>query len=196
MRARSFLRLSVVFTVLSVIAAAGPPASRGASPVASATPLDTAAIERVLGLHGTMVEGVFKVTKPRGDLNVRLDGFDLTPRMGLTGWFAFLPHGGAAMLMGDLPLAEDEIQPVLSALEEGGVEVSGLHNHFLGEEPRIMFLHVGGMGDPTALSRGLRGALDAIDRVRASRRGAASAPPAPSRTWRMEFPYARPGRRA
>jgi hypothetical protein len=124
--------------------------------------LDTQAIEQALGLKGQTKDGVFKLTRPRDELRVELDGFTITPPMGLTAWVAFRPHGGQAMIMGDLPVLEDELQPVLSALIEAGVEVSALHNHFFGERPHVMFLHVGGMGDPAKLAGGLRSALDVL----------------------------------
>ncbi len=130
------------------------------------SPLDSQAIARILQLSGNTTDGVFKVTKPRTDITVVMDGFPITPRMGLTAWLAFQPHGNRVMVMGDLPLLEDELQPVLSALMEHGIEVSALHNHFIGEDARVMFLHVGGTGDPVMLATGLRAALDAIEQVR------------------------------
>ncbi|MBI3326120.1 MAG: DUF1259 domain-containing protein [Nitrospinae bacterium] len=123
-------------------------------------------IEQTLGLSGTTTDGVLKVTKPRQDLPIMVDGFPITPRMGLTAWMAFVPHGNQTMLMGDLPLAEDELQPVLSTLMAHGLEVSALHNHFLGDEPPVMFLHVGGMADAATLARGLRATWDVIERLR------------------------------
>lgn len=135
---------------------------------AASMTMDTSAIERELGFKGSVSEGAFKATLPRQDLRVAVDGFPITPRMGLTAWVAFQPHGPKAMLMGDLPVAQDELQPVLTALMNNGVDISGLHNHFLGEDTRIMFLHVGGMGDPVALARGVRAAFDAIRKVRAA----------------------------
>ncbi|HET6201544.1 MAG TPA: DUF1259 domain-containing protein [Planctomycetota bacterium] len=158
-----------LFTVLSAVLLSAFLARARQEPTSSPGPLDARAIEQILGLSGSTVDGVFKVTKPRSDLRVTMDGFPIPPRMGLTGWLAFRPHAGGAMVMGDLPLLESELQPVLTALVEGGVEVSALHNHFVGEQPRVMFLHVGGMGDPLPLARGLRAALDAIDGLRASR---------------------------
>jgi hypothetical protein len=134
--------------------------------VAMAPSMDTAGVEKALGLKGTTTDGVFRVNWPRQDLHVTMDGFPITPRMGLTAWFALRPSGHGAMLMGDIPLVQDELQPVLTALMANGLEVSGLHNHFMGEDARVMFLHVGGMGDPVALARGLRTAIDAIHTVR------------------------------
>ena len=130
--------------------------------------LDTQAIARILRLAGSTTDGVFKVAKPRTDIAVVMDGFPITPRMGLTAWLAFQPHGKHAMVMGDLPLLDDELQPVLSSLMERGLEVSALHNHFIGENARVMFLHVGGLGDPVRLATGLRAALNQMSATRST----------------------------
>jgi hypothetical protein len=161
MGARSFSNTLAAIAIIFALHTSNPGGAWAARPA----PLDTRAIERVLGMHGTTADGAFRVTQPREELRVTLDGFSITPRMGLTAWMAFCPHGDGAMLMGDIPLLEEEIQPVLSALAGSGVEVTALHNHFVRESPRVMFLHVGGMGDPLALARGLRAAFDAIARA-------------------------------
>ena len=151
--------------------------------MAMAETIDTAAVEQAIGIKGAMTDGVFRVNWPRKDIRVAMDGFPITPRMGVTAWMAFRPTGHGAMLMGDMPLLQDELQPVLSALMTNGVEVSGLHNHFSGEAPHVMFLHVGGMSDPVALARGLRAALDAIQAVRSA---AATPPPLPTLTSNLD----------
>lgn len=149
--------------------AASPPAAV-ASTTAGATPLDTHAIEEAIGLTGaTMADGVFRITKPRGDLKVSLDGFPITPRMGLAGWVAFRAHASGALLLGVMPVTTDELQAVVSALVNAGLEPTALHPHYVGEEPRISFVHFGGLGSPVALARGVRDVLDAIVRVRAAR---------------------------
>ena len=149
--------------------AASPPAAV-ATTTAGATPLDTHAIEEAIGLTGaTMADGVFRITKPRGDLKVSLDGFPITPRMGLAGWVAFRAHASGALLLGVMPVTTDELQAVVSALVNAGLEPTALHPHYVGEEPRISFVHFGGLGSPVALARGVRDVLDAIVRVRAAR---------------------------
>jgi uncharacterized protein YceK len=143
----------------------GSPAAAGA-----AAALDTHAIEEAIGLTGTtMADGAFRVTKPRGDLKVALDGFPITPRMGLVGWAAFRSHASGAMMLGVMPVATDELQPVVSALTNAGLETTAVHPHFVGEEPRIVFVHFGGLGSPVALGRGVHDVLDAIVRVRTGR---------------------------
>ena len=144
-----------------------PPA---ATPPPATTSLDTGAIEEASGLSGAVVgDGVFRITKPRGDLKVTLDGFPLTPRMGLVGWFAFRPHASGAMLTGVMPVAVDELQAVVSALANAGLEPTALHPHFVGEEPRILFVHFDGVGNVIALARGVRDVQEAIVRIRAAR---------------------------
>jgi hypothetical protein len=115
-----------------------------------------------------MSDGVFRITRPRGDLKVVLDGFPITPRMGLAGWVAFRPHASGAMLIGVMPVAADELQTVVSALANAGLEATALHPHFVGEEPRITFIHFGGVGNAVALARGVRDVQDAIVRSRAA----------------------------
>lgn len=152
--------------------AAARPATGAASaaPLPATTTLDTAAIEEASGLTGAvMPDGVFRITKPRGDLKVTLDGFPITPRMGLAGWAAFQPHASGALLIGRMPVAADELQGVVSALANAGLETTMLHGHFVGEEPRVRFVHFLGLGNPVALARGVRDVHEAIVRVRAAR---------------------------
>ncbi len=149
--------------------ASGPPALAPAAG-APANGFDTHSIEEAVGLTGaTMPDGVFRITKPRGDLKVALDGFAITPRMGLAGWVAFRAHPSGAYLLGVMPVASDELAGVVSALVNAGLEPAALHPHFVGEEPRIAFVHFRGLGNVVALARGVRDVLDAIVRARAAR---------------------------
>ena len=124
--------------------------------VATATKpsLNTARIEELTGARGALnaVEGVFKVSVPRSDLAVTAAGVRLTPPMGLTSWAAFKRAGAGTVVMGDMVLLEDQVNPVMSAALDGGLEVTALHNHFFQESPRVMFMHIGGMGDEAALA--------------------------------------------
>jgi uncharacterized protein DUF1259 len=116
--------------------------------------LDTARIERLTGAKGTLdeKEGVFKVSVPRTDLAVTAAGVRVTPPMGLTSWAAFQRAGSRTMVMGDLVLLEDQVNPVMSAALDAGLEVSALHNHFFWDTPRVMFMHIGGVGDESVLA--------------------------------------------
>jgi hypothetical protein len=116
--------------------------------------LDGQKIEQLTGAKGKLdeKENVFKVSMPRSDLNVTSDGVKLTPAMGLTCWAAFTPMGGHTMVMGDQVLLEDQVNPVMSVALENGLEVTALHNHFAGDNPRVMFMHIGGTGDEEKLA--------------------------------------------
>jgi hypothetical protein len=100
-------------------------------------------------------EGVFKVSLPRKDIAATAAGVRMTPGMGLTAWAAFMKSGAHAMVMGDIVLLEDQVNPVMSAALDAGLEVTALHNHFFWDTPKIMFMHVGGMGDEKALATGI-----------------------------------------
>jgi hypothetical protein len=116
--------------------------------------LDTATIERLTGAKGELneQEGVFKVTVPRTDLDVSAAGVKLLPPMGLTSWAAFQKAGDRTMVMGDLVMLEDQVNPVMSVALENGLEVTALHNHFSWDAPKVMFMHIGGLGDEAKLA--------------------------------------------
>ena len=133
--------------------------------------LDTAAIERITGLKGTLIEqeNVFKVTSPRSDVKITVDGWTMPPFMGLTSWAAFTEGKGApAMVMGDLVLFQDEVNPVISVLLDNGLAVTALHNHFFYDEPKVYFMHIGGEGSAEKLAAGVRQALDKVKEIRGS----------------------------
>jgi hypothetical protein len=138
---------------------------------AQAPDLDTARIEGVTGLRGTWnaAEKVFKVTSPRGDVPVNVDGWTMPPFMGLTSWAAFMKGKTAdAVVAGDLVLFQDEVSPAMSAALENGLSVTALHNHFFFDEPKVYFMHIGGEGRIEELAWGVRRALDAVKAVRAA----------------------------
>jgi hypothetical protein len=132
--------------------------------------LDHAKIEEVTGLKGTFneAERVFKVTSPRGDLGIKVDDWKMPAFMGLTSWASFM-EGKAeeAMVMGDLVLLQDEVNPVMSALFEAGLAVTALHNHFFYDVPKVYFMHIGGEGNAEQLAKGVRAALDKVAAIRA-----------------------------
>ncbi len=110
--------------------------------------MDTARIERLTGAKGVLdeKEGVFKVSVPRADLAVTAGGVRITPPMGLTSWAAFKPAGGETVVMGDLVLLEDQVNPVMSTALDQRLEVTALHNHFFWDTPKVMFMHIAGVG--------------------------------------------------
>src|SRR5467141_265571 len=116
--------------------------------------LDTAKIEQLTGLKGKLdeKEGVFKVSYPRNDIGSAAAGVKLTPPLGLTAWAAFSGGGAHTMVMGDVVLTEDQVNPAMSAALNNGLEVTALHNHFFWDSPKVMFMHIGGMGDESKLA--------------------------------------------
>ncbi|MBI3850035.1 MAG: DUF1259 domain-containing protein [Verrucomicrobia bacterium] len=133
--------------------------------------IDTAAIERLTGLKGAFneQEDVFKVSAPRTDVKVAVDEWVMPPFMGLTSWAAFTPGKTAeAMVMGDLVLFQDEVNPVMSAALDAGLNVTALHNHFFFDEPKVFFMHIGGEGSVERVATGVRKALDKVKEIRAA----------------------------
>ncbi len=121
---------------------------------------DIGEVEKVLGAKGMMQEGAVVFSFPRTDLKVTIDGESVPTALGFGSWTAWKEMGNEFMVMGDLVLLEKEINPVISALAEADIHVTAIHNHFIGEEPRIMYMHIGGMGTGSALARGIRNGLD------------------------------------
>src|SRR5947209_233854 len=115
----------------------------------------------------TAPDGVVRVAWARTDVAVTVDGMPLKPFAGLGSWAAFTaaPHG--AMVMGDTVVFQDEVSPAMDAAFAAGLEVTGLHNHFFFDEPKVYFMHIGGHGDPDKLAAAVKGVWDAIKKVRA-----------------------------
>lgn len=121
----------------------------------AASKLDMHRILEVTGGKGQFdeKEGTFKVSMPRTDLSVTVAGVRVTPPLGLTSWAAFKPAGEKTMVMGDMVVTEDQVSPVMDAALEGGLEVTALQNHFLWDSPKVMFMHIGGIGTEEDLAR-------------------------------------------
>lgn len=132
----------------------------GLSVSASAADDNWARVGEALGKTGTeMPGGVYKVGLPRSDLKVTLDGVDIKPGFALGSWLAFEKMGTESMVMGDLVLTSEEVNPVMAKLLAGGIEVTALHNHLLRNQPFTMYMHVLGRGDPVKLATVLHAAL-------------------------------------
>src|SRR6266852_4189471 len=118
---------------------------------------DWKAVEQALGRSGQLQgDGAYKFGLPRGDLKVTVDAVQVKPTLALGSWVAFSSPGQDAMLMGDLVLAEDEVSPVMLALEENGLQITALHNHVLHETPRVMYMHIAGHGDAVKLAGSMK----------------------------------------
>lgn len=119
-----------------------------------------AAVDQALGRPGsTQADGVRRYGFPRSDLHVTLDGIAIKPALALGGWLAFEPMRSNAMVMGDLVLTQDEVNPVMSELLKGGIQVTAVHNHLLRSSPMTIYMHVEGRGDPARLAATLHAAL-------------------------------------
>src|SRR6266403_785361 len=116
--------------------------------------LDTAKIDNLTGLKGKLneKEGVYKITLPRTDVKVVVDGWTMPAFMGLGTWAAFTETKSGVMVMGDTVLFEDEVNPVMSVALDNGLSVTALHNHFFFDQPKVYFMHVGGEGSAEKLA--------------------------------------------
>lgn len=136
-----------------------------------ASALDTAKIDNITGLKGKLneKEGVYRVTFPRGDVKVAVDGWTMPPFMGLGTWAAFTQGSHTeAMVMGDTVLFEDEANPAMSVALENGLSVTALHNHFFFDHPKVYFMHIEGQGTVEELAGAVRKVYDKIKEVRAA----------------------------
>jgi uncharacterized protein DUF1259 len=147
--------------------------------VASAADMDWKKVDQALGKAGAdQPGGVHKYGLPRTDLHVTVDGVVIKPSLALGGWLAFKSMGSEAMVMGDLVMAEDEINPVMSRLFANGITVTAVHNHLLRAQPPTFYMHVAGQGDPVKLAAALHDALGA-SKTPLGVSGASASPPAP-----------------
>ena len=120
---------------------------------AQSMPADYGDVLKTLGKQGDFKDGVLKINIPRSDLKVTIDGIATPTPFGFGGWLAMTKGtGGNDVMMGDLVLLEDEVNPVMSALLTNGLEVTALHNHFFFESPRIFYMHVHGHGKAADLA--------------------------------------------
>jgi Domain of Unknown Function (DUF1259) len=146
------------------------------SATAQDMPSEYKAVLTALGKGGDFKEGVLKVNIPRSDLRVTINQRPTPTPFGFGGWIALTKGSdGSEVLMGDLVLTEDEVNPVMSAVLDNGLDVTALHNHFFWEQPRIFYMHVHGMGSAAELTRRVKPAIDLIDQS-AKRASAAPAP--------------------
>ena len=144
------------FMVIGVLIVA---ISAQADEAKQASKLPTSAIEKAIGKAGEMKDEVYKISLPRKDLSVIVKGVKVKPGLALGSWVAFKEAGNEAVMDGDLVLTEEEVGPVFQKLRKEGIEVTALHNHLIGETPRVMFLHVAGKGDAGRMAKQIKEAL-------------------------------------
>lgn len=151
--------LKIAVALHAAVALTGtPPGAQAAVP--ESLELDTAGINQVLGRAGKVNAGVYQVGVPRAE-RITEDGIELPPALGVATAINFQPTGGRrAAITGDFVLLGSEVQPVIRALQQAGIEVTALHSHMLDESPRLYFMHFWAHDDALALARGLRAALD------------------------------------
>ena len=134
--------------------------------IAQEMPADYQEVLNILGKKGDFKAAVLKVNIPRNDLKMTIQGFPTPTPFGFGGWIAFTKaSGGAEVMMGDLVLLQDEVNPVMSALLDNGIEVTALHNHFFWDDPHVYFMHVHGMGKAVDLAHRVKPGLDLIANV-------------------------------
>ena len=121
---------------------------------------DWKAVEDAIGRPGQIQPGdVIKFGMPRKDLHVVLDGVEIKPALALGSWAAFKRDGSSAMIMGDLVLTDNEVEPVMMKLQEGGIHESAVHNHLIGESPHVMYMHIASHGDAAQMAKTIRDAV-------------------------------------
>lgn len=132
--------------------------------------LNTGRIDELTGLKGKMneKEGVYKITFPRNDVKIVVDGWTMPPFMGLGTWAAFTATQNGAMVMGDTVLFEDEVNAAMSVALDNGLNVTALHNHFFFDEPKVFFMHIEGEGPTDKLAGAVRKVYDTIKQTRAA----------------------------
>jgi hypothetical protein len=137
-------------------------------------------VEAAMGRPGQMQPGdVIKFGMPRKDLHVVLNGVDIKPGLALGSWVAFKRDGGGAMVMGDLVITEDEVEPVMMKLQEGGINESAVHNHLISESPHVMYMHIASHGDAVQMAKAIHDAL-ALTKTPGPDAASAAAPTAAS----------------
>jgi Domain of Unknown Function (DUF1259) len=136
----------------------------------SSAALDGAKIDQITGLKGKLneKEGVYKVTWPRSDVKVVVDGWTMPPFMGLGTWAAFTETNSGTMVMGDTVLFEDEVNAAMTTALDNGLNVTALHNHFFFDHPKVFFMHIEGDGSLDQLAGAVKKTYDAVKQVRAS----------------------------
>src|SRR5213594_3644466 len=129
---------------------------------------NTARIDELTGLKGKMneKEGVYKVTFPRADVKIVVDGWTMPPFMGLGTWAAFTETKDGAMVMGDTVLFEDEVNAAMTAALDNGLSVTALHNHFFYDKPKVFFMHIEGEGSVDQLARAVKKMYDSVKAIR------------------------------
>jgi Domain of Unknown Function (DUF1259) len=142
--------------------------SKGMGPMnmKGGTPIDTATIQRIMGIKGKSNNGEYKITIPQNDLNVTVDEFKIIPAMGLSTWVAFTPSKDGVMFMGDIVITENDLKAVQQEIIRQGLTTTAIHNHFVRNHPNIMYMHMGGSGNTEVMAQKAKAVLDKVTEVR------------------------------
>ncbi len=154
-------RLSTA-VLIGFLVSLGPAAQTPQTPAPPTAPagLDVVAIDRAIGRSGAILGDVYKVSFPRTDLTVKVGDVTVKPGLALVSWAAFKSAGAAASIVhGDLVLLDSELNPVISGLQQHDFQITAVHNHLIGETPRVMYAHYWGRGNAVTLAEGLKDAL-------------------------------------
>jgi len=156
----SKILLGVTVTIASLGCGSLATGQTTSSAPTSAPASDWKQVEDAMGRPGQIQPGdVIKFGMPRKDLHVVLDGVEIKPGLALGSWVAFERDGAGTMVMGDLVLTEDEVEPVMMKLQEDGIQESALHNHLIGESPHVMYMHIASHGDPVQMAKAIHDAV-------------------------------------
>lgn len=177
----TFENTKAVLILLSAISIAASPQVS----VAQDVPSDYQQVMKIVGKPGDYKANVLKVNIPRNDLYMQIAGFSVPTPFGFGGWFAMTKgNGGEEVVMGDFVLTQEEVNPVMSALLDHGLEVTALHNHFFWDEPRVFFMHIHGHGKALDLANDLKPAIDLIGKSKPA--GGSQTPSAPAKQGALD----------
>jgi uncharacterized protein DUF1259 len=170
------MKLKAIYFLAAVVLITLVSWSQGSKSTKASAPADWKDVDAAMGRAGQdQPDGTHKFALPRKDMNVTVNGVQVKAGLALGSWVAFKSTAhGDAMAMGDLVLAEDEVAPVMQELQSGGIEITALHNHLIGETPRVMYMHIHGMGKAASLAKGIH---DALAKTKTPEASPASAPP-------------------
>ena len=130
------------------------------------SPIDSTVIEKALGMKGKWNKGEYKITVPQNDLSIMVDGFKITPPMGLGTWIAFAPGMNGAMIMGDIIVTETDLKPVQQEIIRQGLTLTAIHNHFVRNHPNVMYMHLDGSGPLEMMATKAKAVLNKVQEVR------------------------------
>ena len=128
--------------------------------------VDTATIEKIIGIRGKSNKGEYKITVPQNDLNVMVDGFKIVPAMGLGTWVAFTPSVNGVMVMGDIIVTETDLKPVQQEVIKQGLTITAIHNHFVRNHPNVMYMHIDGSGKTEEMAEKAKTILEKVKALR------------------------------